>query len=127
VVGDEQKHTQQQEHEHAFEQEREAGQEVDGAAVDERKQQTSDEVGDGFAARQQRERLAELVFTDEFTDERLGAGNDEGTRTSDDDGQVDQPAVLTVGYYQLYLVCCTARRTVLLCTDRRRSSPDGRS
>jgi len=75
VIGDEQQHAQQQEHEHTFEQERKAGQEVNGAAVDERKQQTPDQIWDGFAARQQRERLTKFVFTDKFTDEqRRGLG-----------------------------------------------------
>jgi len=99
VIGDGQQDTEQQEHEHTLEQKCKAREEVNGIAIDERKEQTADEVRDGFTARQERERLAELVFTDQFTDERFGAGDDESAWTPDHNRQIDQPTVLTVGHH----------------------------
>jgi len=87
------------EHEHTFKQKRKSWQEVHSRAIDQRKQQTSNEVGNGFAARQEREGFAEFVFADEFTNERFGAGNDERAWTPNDNGQIDEPAVLTVGHH----------------------------
>jgi len=96
VIGDNQKNTEEQEHEETVKNERQAWHEVDAVAVDKREQQTADEIGDGFTARQQREGFPQFVLSDQFADERFGTGDDESTGTSEDDGQIDEPAVTTI-------------------------------
>ena len=53
-----------------------------GYFLDRSKEETADEVGDGFAARQQRERLAELVIADHLADDRLGTGDNQSKQVS---------------------------------------------
>jgi len=73
---------------------------MNATRVDQSEQQTSYQVRDGFTTRQQREGFSHLVLADEFADERLGAGDDERAGTSDDNGEVDEPAVSTVGHHR---------------------------
>jgi len=73
---------------------------MNAGRVDQSEQQTSYQVRDGFAARQQRESFSHLVFTDQFANERLGARDDECAGAANDDGEVDEPTVSTVGHHR---------------------------
>ena len=108
---------------------------TDRAAVDRRKQQTSDEIRDGLAARQQREGLPEFVVADQLADDGLGTGDDHRAWTPDDHGQEHEPRVPTVRYHrqpndleyqpddgQVEVADVEDRRTGMRLTERTRKS-----